>query len=42
MSRIPTLFVGHGSPMVALEHSDTTRAWAAGAAARFLGAARPS
>lgn len=27
MSRLPTVFFGHGSPMVALEHSDTTRAW---------------
>lgn len=27
MSRMPIVFFGHGSPMVALESSDTTRAW---------------
>lgn len=27
MSRLPVVFFGHGSPMVALEKSDTTRCW---------------
>ena len=27
MSRMPIVFFGHGSPMVALEHNDTTQAW---------------
>ncbi|WP_448661952.1 4,5-DOPA dioxygenase extradiol [Sphingomonas sp. CJ20] len=27
MARMPLVFFGHGSPMVALETSDTTRAW---------------
>lgn len=38
MSRLPALFIGHGSPMVALERSDVTRAWAAMAG----GFARPA
>lgn len=29
MSRMPIVFFGHGSPMIALERSDTTRAWRA-------------
>jgi len=33
MSRMPLLFIGHGSPMVALERSETTRAWGRIAAA---------
>ncbi|HLZ82452.1 MAG TPA: 4,5-DOPA dioxygenase extradiol [Caulobacteraceae bacterium] len=28
MARLPAVFFGHGSPMVALETSDTTRCWA--------------
>ena len=28
MSRLPALFFGHGSPMIALEKSDVTRIWA--------------
>lgn len=27
MSRLPVVFFGHGSPMIALEQSDVTRAW---------------
>jgi len=33
MSRMPAVFFGHGSPMVAIEANDTSRAWAALAAA---------
>lgn len=29
MSRLPIVFYGHGSPMVALEQSDVTRSWSA-------------
>jgi 4,5-DOPA dioxygenase extradiol len=29
MSRMPVVFFGHGSPMIALETNDTTRAWKA-------------
>jgi 4,5-DOPA dioxygenase extradiol len=32
MARLPAVFFGHGSPAVALETNDTTRAWAAVAA----------
>lgn len=32
MSRLPIVFFGHGSPMVALEKSDVTRSWAETAA----------
>jgi len=33
MTRMPAVFFGHGSPMVAIEANDTSRAWAALAAA---------
>jgi 4,5-DOPA dioxygenase extradiol len=33
MARLPAVFFGHGSPTIALETNDTTRAWAAIAAA---------
>jgi 4,5-DOPA dioxygenase extradiol len=33
MARLPVVFFGHGSPTIALETNDTTRAWAAIAAA---------
>ncbi|MGR4866992.1 4,5-DOPA-extradiol-dioxygenase [Caulobacter sp. LARHSG274] len=33
MSRMPVVFFGHGSPMIALQANDTTRAWAAMGAA---------
>lgn len=32
MTRMPVVFFGHGSPMIALETNDTTRSWAATAA----------
>jgi 4,5-DOPA dioxygenase extradiol len=38
MNRMPIVFFGHGSPMVALERSDTTRAW--GAIAQTIGKPR--
>jgi 4,5-DOPA dioxygenase extradiol len=33
MSRMPAVFIGHGSPMIALETNETSRAWEAIAAA---------
>jgi len=41
MARLPVVFFGHGSPMIALDTNDTTRSWAATAARIERGFGRP-